>query len=83
MVNYRNTDTVRQNTALRQLSKETKRQNQTTEINIKTIKEISCRKMISSQVKKPTFSRFSGINTALCYSILIPGLGPVMAESLK
>ena len=83
IVNYRNTDTVRQKTALRQFSKTNKTPKPDNRNQYKTIKEISCRKIMSSQVKKTTFSRFFGINTALCYSILIPGLGPVMAESLK
>ena len=50
IVNYRNTDTVRQKTALRQFSKTNKTPKPDNRNQYKTIKEISCRKMMSSQV---------------------------------
>ena len=52
MVNYRNTDTVRQKTALRQFSKTNKTPKPDNRNQYKTIKEISCRKMMSSQLSK-------------------------------
>ena len=83
IVNYRKTDTVGQNTALRQFSKTNKTTKPDNRNQYQNKKAIIFRKMISSQVKKPTFLRFAGKNTDLSNSIFIPGLGTVVAESLK